>query len=513
MRKYIYWTAILFFICFVLVPVLWAVISSLINTEQIGVLLNKNTFQLIGKSIAIAGISASIATVMGLPLGFLLGRTDLPHKKSFKLFLLIPLLVSPYILAVAWKDFFFLAFSNPSAIENQMGVVFVLTTVFSPLAMLILESAFGNINAKLEEAGLMVTHSRQVFFKITLPLVKPAVISSWVLIFILSISEFSVPAFYGVNVLTTEIFTQFSAFYNHELAILQSLLLVAICVLLLFSEISYLSDAPFLSVSSKGSTSRLVKLGRGKGIALALVTGFGIIAFLLPVLVLCIQSFNGGGAQFVEAFFYMKPVILNSIFNALMAASAVCLLSIPYAYMAEREKSKSIDWMLLITFAIPSTVLGISLIKFYNDQYLQFIYSGVGIIMLGYIGKFTFIATKITGNALKQIPKGLEDAAWLMGANFWMRWWYITLPLIAKAVFAAFMLVFILCLGELGYTIMVYPPGTSLMPIKVFTIMANAPQSITSGMVLITLMVTLLMLLILFVVKMMLDKKFGYDKV
>lgn len=512
MRKYIYWAAILFFICFILVPVLWTVLSTFIETEQTQMLWSKSTFQLLGKSIAIAGISASIATVIGLLLGFGLGRTDLPYKKFFKLFLLIPLLVSPYILAVAWKDFFFLAFNSSSAIESEAGVIFVLVTIFSPLAMLIMESAFGNINAKLEEAGLMITHSWHVFIKITIPLVKPAVISSWILIFILSISEFSIPAFYGVNVLTTEIFTQFSAFYNHELAILQSVFLIAICVLLLFLEISYLSDAPFLSVSSKGSASRLVRLGRWKGIALILITGFGLLTFLVPVLVLCIQSFRGGANQFMEAFYYMKPVILNSVFNALMAALAICLLSIPYAYMAEREKRKSIDWMLLITFAIPSTILGISLIKFYNDQYLHFIYSGVGIIMLGYIGKFTFIATKITGNAFKQIPKALEEAALLMGANFWMRWWYITLPMIAKAAFAAFMLVFILCLGELGYTIMVYPPGTSLMQIKIFTIMANAPQSITSGMVLITLMVTLLMLLILLIIKLALDKKFSYDQ-
>ncbi|MEA3445971.1 MAG: hypothetical protein U9R19_14725, partial [Bacteroidota bacterium] len=70
----------------------------------------------------------------------------------------------------------------------------------------------------------------------------------------------------------------------------------------------------------------------------------------------------------------------------------------------------------------------------------------------------------------------------------------ILIPLIMPSLFVTFIISFIFCLGELGTSIMLYPPGTEIMPIKVFTIMANAPQSLTSSMTLIVFSVTLLII-------------------
>ena len=153
--------------------------------------------------------------------------------------------ISPYILAVAWKDLFYLVFGDTGFISSNLGVILVLTTIFTPLSMLIIGNAFSNINAQLEEAGFVITSKRNVIFKITIPLIKHALISSFVLVFIFSISEFSVPAFFGVKVLTTEIFTQFSAFYNHSLAILQSALLIIICIILCFRRENILQMQAF----------------------------------------------------------------------------------------------------------------------------------------------------------------------------------------------------------------------------------------------------------------------------
>jgi ABC-type Fe3+ transport system permease subunit len=74
----------------------------------------------------------------------------------------------------------------------------------------------------------------------------------------------------------------------------------------------------------------------------------------------------------------------------------------------------------------------------------------------------------------------------------------IVLPQISNALFATFLIGFIFCLGELGATILVYPAGTSLMPIKVYTIMANAPQSLVSALSLIIMMITMLALTVLY---------------
>jgi len=88
----------------------------------------------------------------------------------------------------------------------------------------------------------------------------------------------------------------------------------------------------------------------------------------------------------------------------------------------------------------------------------------------------------------------LDEAAQMEGITSFARLQKILIPLIMPALFVAFIIGFIFSFGELGTTIMVYPPGTEIMPIKVFTIMANAPQSLTSSMTLIVFSATLLII-------------------
>jgi len=160
--------------------------------------------------------------------------------------------------------------------------------------------------------------------------------------------------------------------------------------------------------------------------------------------------------------------------------------------MSAKENYRAVDTLLLIIFAVPSTVLGIGLIKFFNTANLDAIYSSFWIIIIAYLGKFVFISHKLIGNALIQIPKSLEESAQMMGAGFFMRMQKIVLPLIADKFFIVFLVGFIFSLGELGATILVYPAGEAVMGIKLYTIMANAPQSLVSAMSLVILLVTVL---------------------
>ncbi len=476
--------------------------------------LNRDTFLLLGKSVIIAFSIALLSTLFGTILGFLLYKTNIKFRSFFKISLLIPLFISPYILAVAWKDFFFIFFGSTTLISSYTGLILVLTSVFTPLSMLITGSAFVNINSQLEESGLVITGFRNVVYKITLPLIKPALITSFILVFIFSISEFSVPAFFGVKVFTTEIFTQFSAFYNHSLAILQSALLIIICILLLFSERKYIADAPFLSVGSKGTNIKRYKLKKQKSLSLSFLSGWLFISVILPFIILLMQSFKEGTASFSHAFELLLPTFGNSAGLAFSGALIIVFVGFVAAYNSVRNQgaksTKSFDWFLLIVFAIPSTILGISLITFYNQPGLDFIYSGYIIILIGYMGKFSFISAKLIENAIRQIPVSLDEAAQIEGIKPLTRLRKILIPLVLPSLFAAFVISFIFSLGELGITIMVYPPGTEIMPIKVYTIMANAPQSLTSSMTLIVFLLTLLMISGFYFIAKPVIKNYGY---
>jgi len=504
MKKYLYFITTVLFFLVVLLPILSVFTGSFVKNGSFSLdnyseIFKGRTLALLLTSIIMAGTISFISTVIGGVVAFLLTKTDFPFKNIFKIAFLIPLFLSPYILAVSWVDFFIMLDRGKSFIYSLPGVIFVLSLIFAPLSMLVISSGFTNINSRLEEAGLMITTSSKMFIKIILPLIKPSIITSFILVFVLAISEFSVPAFLSVNVFITEIFTQFSAFYRHDLAIANSIVLITICVSLLMFEKIHLSNASFISISPKAHQIKIKKLKKSKYPVVFIHLVYISISVLVPVVVLSLQAFKSDGAVFAQAFTLLLPIIGDSIFYAASGSILLIIFGFVFAYMSERDKVKPINGILLITFGIPSTVFGIALIKFFNTPVLNGIYSSFWIIIIGYLGRFIFVAEKLIANTIRQIPRSFEENAQLVGANFLLRLWKIVLPLVFPGIFAAFLIGFLFCLGELGTTILVYPPGTSVMPIKIYTIMANAPQTLTSAMSLIVLMITLISLAGLFI--------------
>ena len=504
MKKLLYIIVIALFFFLVLAPLLSIFIGSFIKNGHFSIenyarIFTGKTLNLLLFSILLAATVSLASTTIGGLIAFFVVKTDVTFRNSFKFLLLIPLFLSPYIIAVSWVDFFVLLGVGTDFIYSPAGVVFVLSFIFAPLSMLVISSGLTNISSGLEEAGLMMTSRFKTILKIILPLIKPSIITSLILVFVLSISEFSVPAFLSVNVFVTEIFVQFSAFYRHEAAVANSLVLISMCVFLLMLEKFYLADAPFLTVSSKAQRIKITELNRCKIPVVFFLAGYLTISVIIPIVVLIIQAFQTGAAALGKALKLLAPTIAGSIFYAGVGALLLVLFGFVFAWMTEREKIRPINTILLFVFGVPSTVLGIALIKFFNTPVLSGIYTSFGIIIFGYLGRFIFIVEKLIANALKQIPDSFDESAQMMGAGFFVRLRKILLPLVLPALFGAFVIGFLLCLAELGTTILVYPPGVSVMPIKVYTIMANAPQGLTSAMSLVVLMITFAGLALLFV--------------
>lgn len=495
----IYIIVFLSFAFLVVSPVIYTIFETAFDKHSLDNFISifeANNLFLLFKSISLASVIAIISTALGSILGFLLYRTNIKYAQFFKIALLIPLFISPYILAVAWKDLFFMLFHS-NIISSYVGVILVLSSIYTPLSMLIIGSALANIDSQYEESGLLITKYKIVVLRIIFPLIKPALISSFILVFIFSISEFSVPSYFGITVFTTKIFTLFSAFYNYSYAIIQSSLLIVICILLLYSERKYIADAPFLSFGNRGWNKIPYKLKRNSsiiGFIIILLTI--VISILLPFTILLIQSYAGGTMVLIKAFNLLSSSIINSISLAFTAAIFIVVIGFIAAYYSsQKEKGISVfDWLLLLIFAIPSIIYGISLINFFNRPIFNLIYSSNAILIIAYVGKFSFIASKLIGNAISQVPKSLDEAAQIVGISLFRRKLKILLPLILPTLFAAFVLSFIFSFSELATTIMIYPPGSEIMPIKVFTIMANAPQSLISSMVLIVFALTIIII-------------------
>ena len=503
-----FWLSLLLFLLIGL-PLGYSLISLLFSGHLLQDIssLRLDFWRLVIKSMVMATIIGIGAVAMGVVLAFWLYKTRMPYRHLLKLILIIPLFVSPYILAVAWRDVLFWRTHFSSGMMQMLGNIWVQIIIYTPLAMLITGSSLMQIEANIEESGLMLMPKRKVLQKIILPLIKPALLTAFVLIFIFSISDFTIPAFFGVKVFSTEIFTQFSAFYNHSLALLQSLVLVAICLGLLWTERRQLTGASFLSVGGKGMRHKLYKAPSK--------TAWGIVIFwlsvsvLLPLVVLSAQTFAHGTLVFFKAFELLFLSFSASVVLAITVAFGTVVIGLigVYFYRNESPFIQITHTFALLGFAIPAGILGISFIGFYNRPTLNFIYGSYWVLGLAYVAKFSYIAIKMIENGRKKVPVSLDEAAQIAGIGKVKRFLRIWIPLLSPSIFAAFTIVFIISISELGMAIMLYPPGTQLVSIKLFTLMANAPQALTAAMSLVVFLMMLMLMGLLYFVFRKLNRR------
>ena len=176
-----------------------------LDSRQQGLLLNT----------ALLGIgTAVLATAIGAPLGIVLARVPLRGRGVVRLLAGAPVLLPPYIVALAWVN---LGWDRLSEWTYSLpAAIVILSLVLYPLSMLATEVAMRRIDGRLEEAGLIVAPPGRVLRRITLPLVAPSVIAAALIIFVLAVSEFGVPGLLRVRVYTTEVFTAFAAFYDFQ---------------------------------------------------------------------------------------------------------------------------------------------------------------------------------------------------------------------------------------------------------------------------------------------------------
>jgi len=199
----------------------------------------------------------------------------------------------------------------------------------------------------------------------------------------------------------------------------------------------------------------------------------------------------------MKEYIHAKKGIINSIQFSSIGATFLTFAGFLLGYLSEKVRFKlknSTSAFIWIFFAVPATVIGIGLIKLYNrpGMFFQNVYGSLWIIIIGYMARFLPLSTRIQANYLKQIPYSLEEAGSITGASWFQVLGKIVFPLQFNGIITTWLICFIFCIGELGTTILVYPPGHETLPITLFTIMANSPEDIVSALSIIIVFMTLL---------------------
>ncbi len=469
------------------------------------VLFSAHQRMLLGRSFTVAASTGIAATLIGLPLGLLFARTDLPLRLWFAALFTVSLLVPPYITAISWfhlvgRGGWVAAWFGAGVAETTSrwlfgfpGTVLVLTSAFLPIVMLLTMAFARTVDPRLEEAARLVTGERHVLARVTLPLIAPGVLLGSVLVFLLSLAEFGVPMFLRYDVYSVESFTRFAAFYDARAATAAALPLALIAILVLGFERLFLRERTYrLQPVTGGKDALTWHLGRLRGPLFVLVGAVALLLVALPLLVLLVKS--GSLATYAEAFTLAGDALLRSLVFAGVGATALTVIGFFLGYLIQQRALplwRSVDTLTVLLFALPSTVIAIGLVSVWNRPATAFLYGTPAIIVLGYVAKYAALASRTTVSALGLIPPSMDEAARIAGAGWFRRIGQIVAPLAGRGLAVAWLLSFLFCLRDLGITMMVYPPGSDTLPVRTFTLMANGPPPLIAALSVIMVAVTL----------------------
>jgi iron(III) transport system permease protein len=491
-------------------PVAWLVVSTLADAglSQLRLLLlTGRQWHLLGNTLLLGGLVGLGTTLVGTPLGLLLAKTDLPWKRLLWLMLMVPLCLPPYILALAWfyllgkQGILAAAFgpgvggSGSAFLFSLAGSAFVLSLSYYPVTMVLVHAFVTAIDSSVEEAARLLLPWPTVLAKIDLPLVAPGVFLGALFTVILSITELGVPLFLRYDVFTVQVFTQFAAFYDSRAAVLFSIPLLVLIAALLLVERYTLRDRFFAVVGRRARREAVIPLGRLRFPIGLLVCTFAGLAVLLPLGALAITSRTP--SAYLEALTGSGRSIANSFLAASLGATAITVLGWFLAYRIERsgrKRRQTLDSLLILLLTLPGTVLGVGLILLWNRASTAWLYGSLLIIVLGYIARYTVLATRTQGMALRQVPTGYEEAARLAQVRWGAEIWRIHVPTLKHALMASWVIAFIFCLRDLDTTMTIYPPGQETLPVRIYTLMANSPESVVAALAMVLILMTLLAL-------------------
>lgn len=503
-------TFVIFFVIAIL-PFLYMYASSLwvddhlSLTNYLHVLTEGRQFILLKNSLILAASAAVMAVLIGLPYGFLVSKTDLPLRRFFFGASIVPLIIPPYVSTLGWmyllgrRGAITLGIARllnltkaPFTIFSLGGCIFILSLAYFPCVTLLVASGLKSINRELEEAALVQGSQTKTLFKITLPLIIPNIVFGALLVFVLTIANFGVPAILGVNVYTVEIFSHFEAFYDFQRATATSVPLVGFCLIGFLLARFYLGSRPYSTISGHFRNPLTTKLSRGRVLALFFVSMIVGLSVVAPFVMLLIgsKSLQSYHAALETAW----KQIVNSFSLAFLGATLILALSlfISYGLTRSRRLGKGIlDTAVILPFIIPATVVAIGLIKLWNKPgMLGYIYGSLAIVLFGYIARFTSVSIKAHSLSLNQIRISLEEAAFLLGARWRHVLTKIIFPLTRPGISAAWILVFVLCMGELGLIVLIAPPGYETLPVRIFTLMHYGASDLVAALCVILIVIT-----------------------
>src|SRR5437867_4158386 len=329
----------------------------------VAVLSSASTWALFGRSLLLASSVTAVALLLGVPLGFLLGKGDLPGRSTCWLLHGFPMFLPPFLLGLGWFQLLGrqgLVGSEAAAsfLFGPGGAVFVLTLAFTPVVTTLTALALQGMDPSYEEAARTVAPPWRVATRILLPAAWPAAALGGIVVFALAFSELGVPMFLRVRVYPVAVFARLGGVdYAPGEAFALVLPLLAVALGLLLTE-RWLGKRRPLTVRGLKLSSEPMPLGVWRKPAASVVWAFTFLG-LLPLGALFRRALMGRG--FLQVGQWLGSSILDSLITAAAAATVLTGtgLVLGHAIARIRRGAGALDALALLAFVTPATALGV----------------------------------------------------------------------------------------------------------------------------------------------------------
>ncbi|BHH82577.1 ABC transporter permease [Desulforhopalus sp. 52FAK] len=499
----------LFLIVFYCYPLLKIITYSFfpLDTEKLGRLFTTPTYgKILWFTIWQAGLSTVITLVLAIPGAYVFAKFRFPGKDLLTALMTVPFVLPTVVTAAAFRallgqnglinDVLISTFNLDSApIDIEQTVTFFLIAhVFYNYTMVvrIVSSFWSSLDPSIVTAARMLGASPwTAFYKITLPLLLPAIGSASLLVFIFCFTSFGVVLILGgpgYATLEVEIYRQAVQLFNLPMAAALSLIQICFNFLLMWlhARLSKHAKVSFFSGTSEATLSDVKsncqKLGVGCNI------GFMVALLILPLGALVISSLFGEDGFTLsyyrqlfsgesDSLFYVEPIssVANSIGFALTAMVFSLLLGISSAvFLAGGSKRRTNLWdaIIMLPLATSAVTLGFGYIITLNQPPLNLRDTLIIVPIAHTLVAFPFVVRCVLPS-LRQIPNNLREAACLLGASPFTIWRLIDFPLIRRAILVGAIFAFSISMGEFGASAFLTRPHTPTMPVAIFRFLSQ----------------------------------------
>ena len=474
-------------------------------------LARTNLWEPLWNTVLLAVGTCVVSILFGGLFAFLITRTNLAWRKYLSSIFIFPYIMPQWTLAVVWQHMF-----NSNAVTGTsngllaatLGIempawwclglfpsVVVLGLHYAPFAYILIGGIFRNMDANLEEAATILdTPKWKTMWKITLPMVKPAILSTILLVFGSSMGSYPVPHYLNLTTLATK-YVSMNSKYTGEASILAIIMMIFGVAIMLLNQLSLQSRKNYTTVTGKSGQISKINLGRvGKYVIALVLVVVTFFTSIFPIVSFAFETFlpNPGDYSFLytgdtdnlttkwwitdeniteNGMYGQKGILHNDTiwraFKGTIWVSVCCSLlagtigtMIGYA-VSKNRRSKLANYVNSVAFLpylMPSIAVGVAFFILFSNQYINLFNTYTLLIIVGTI-KYIPFASRSSLNSMLQLSGEIEESAMILNIPWVKRMTRIIIPIQKSSIISGYLLPFMTCLRELSLFMLLCTQG------------------------------------------------------